>query len=294
MNGMVTQKSIKEMDCGQCFSYILEDNDAFLPTDYKVMQSQKDNVLVNCVKMLFNGKIMLFYMSGSLRSLESLMPYLDEHEQVQVVEDLLGNAIKVRDNGFLAWENLVLSPSRIYVDKTTGRTSLVYLPVADKTAVDSIAFENRVRESLSALLAKWEDGEAAQLRKRLENNMLPLDEIAPGTVYNDRSPDRIAASGRLSLVALNTASREELQISKTPCVIGRHPKMADVAVGFSKAVGRRHCRIDFQNNQYAITDLESKNYTYVNRKRLTPNVPQVLKNGDSVRLADVDFRVEIM
>lgn len=294
MNGILTQKAIKEMDCGQCFAYILEDNDAFLTTEYKVMQSQKDNGLIPCVKMLFNGKTMLFYMPGNLKPLDSLIPYLDEHDQTQIVEDLLGNAIQVRDNGFLSWDNLVVNPSRIYVDKATGKTALVYLPVEKKTELDSVAFENEIRRTLSALLEKWEDGEAAQLRQRLENKMLSLEEVIPDNPPNRGGAVSSAAPSRLVLVARNTADRQELVIPHPPCVIGRHPQMANVAVGFSKAIGRRHCRIDFQNNQYSITDLESKNHTYVNGQRLTPNVSQSLRNGDSVRLADVDFRVEIM
>lgn len=290
---MMIQKSVKEMNCGQCFAYILEDNDAFLTTEYKVMQSQKDNVLVKCVKMLFNGNSMLFYMPGNLKPLESLLPYMSEHELVHIMENLLGNILNVRDNGFLSWENLVVDASRIYADKATGSTSLVYIPIAGKTT-DQVTFENMIREVLAALLEKCEEGEAVQLRQRLENRILSLEEVIPGIIFDDKRSSNSAAPRKFALVAVNTAARQELLIQKTPCVIGRHPQMTDMAVGFSKAIGRRHCRIDFQDNQYSITDLESKNYTFVNKQRLTPNVAQILRNGDSVRLADVDFRVEIM
>ncbi|NOT60382.1 MAG: FHA domain-containing protein [Acidobacteria bacterium] len=48
-------------------------------------------------------------------------------------------------------------------------------------------------------------------------------------------------------------------------------------------VSRRHARIHWQNNQYAIEDLGSTNGTFVNRgPRLLPGNKQALKNGDEI------------
>ena len=48
-------------------------------------------------------------------------------------------------------------------------------------------------------------------------------------------------------------------------------------------VSRRHARIHWLNNQYAIEDLGSTNGTFVNRgPRLLPGNKQSLKNGDEI------------
>jgi pSer/pThr/pTyr-binding forkhead associated (FHA) protein len=49
-------------------------------------------------------------------------------------------------------------------------------------------------------------------------------------------------------------------------------------------VSRQHARIHFSDTGYAIYDMESANGTFVNEKRLTPEEPCPLHNGDLVRL----------
>ena len=59
-------------------------------------------------------------------------------------------------------------------------------------------------------------------------------------------------------------------------------------------ISRVHCRIDRRDEDYTITDLQSANGTFVNRIKLQPGTPQIIKNGDIIRLANSDFQVSIM
>ena len=78
--------------------------------------------------------------------------------------------------------------------------------------------------------------------------------------------------------------------SKAPLILDRESQTlgqssaADVHID-NKFVSRSHCRIDFADDEYLITDLESKNGTYINGRRLSPNEPYVLKAGDVIDLA---------
>ncbi len=53
--------------------------------------------------------------------------------------------------------------------------------------------------------------------------------------------------------------------------------------GDEGGVSRQHARITLQGSQYYLADLQSTNSTYINQKRLQPNLPTLLHNGDRIR-----------
>ena len=75
-------------------------------------------------------------------------------------------------------------------------------------------------------------------------------------------------------------------------IIGKNPAQVNGVISFNKAISRVHCKISYQNNSYFITDLGSANGTYVNKSRLAAQHPQKIKSGDTIRLANSDFKVE--
>lgn len=290
MNTLTKQGLLEEIKCGQCFSYVLAKSELFQSTEYKVMQSQTDGVFVSCIKMMFNGRTALFYMPGDLKSLDTLVQWMDAKTLLRVAANLIDSVIKVRENGFLSCGSLMINLDKIYVDKVTQKVSLIYLPVADHSYGSYDTFENEFRAWLISQLKEHEDNEVIQICDRLANPMLTLDEI-----FGERPTETggTTVSKRVVFVALNVPKRTEIAITKESFVIGRHPQMADGVIGFSKNLGRKHCRIDISKGRCYITDLESKNFTYVNKRRILPNTPIEIKNGDMIRLADIDFQVEI-
>ena len=54
---------VEEIACGNNFGYLLSDSKYFANTDYKVLQSQTSGIFVPCMKMLFNGKIQIYYIT---------------------------------------------------------------------------------------------------------------------------------------------------------------------------------------------------------------------------------------
>jgi hypothetical protein len=62
----------------------------------------------------------------------------------------------------------------------------------------------------------------------------------------------------------------------------------------SAGVSRRHCVIRQQGGQYTIEDLRSTNGTFVNKSKLVPESPQILNNGDEVRLGRVVLNFHVM
>jgi hypothetical protein len=61
--------------------------------------------------------------------------------------------------------------------------------------------------------------------------------------------------------------------------------------GLEKGISRRHAKITRQGTEVFIEDLGSLNGTFLNRKKLTPYLPQVLKSGDELQLGKIILRV---
>lgn len=299
---LLAENRITEMPCGTNLSYILNDNSLFLPTEYKVLQSQKDNSFVKCMKMLLNGKIQLYYFSDKFKPLSSLILNIDADRLMTVISNLIAAVISVKNNGFLTIKNIDASFDKIFVDPNTYTVRLVYLPIKEHFFDDDAMFENAIRSMLVKQVTELpylSVQPATKLVSDFQNSLLSMDDLYSEingkkrlAKNNDIRKERGASTGNLKLVAMNTSNRVEIVVNKSEFIIGKKDTN-DGVITFNKMISRVHCKITVTNNQYAVTDLQSSNGTYVNRQKLLPNKPYPLKNGDIVRLANSDFQAII-
>lgn len=301
MNILVENKYINELECGSNFSYILNDSSTFLSTEYKVLQSQVNSCFVKCMKMMYNGKLQLFYVTKGLKSFASMLPSMDAESFLTIVSNLLSNIVDVKHNGFLSCQNIDIAFERIYVDPTTYKVSLVYLPLNKRMFDDSSAFENELRTSLVKLISGISSLSTEKTMKfsaDLSNGSVTLEDLIKGGkgVIPSVNPPHIESSdnvGRLRIIAMNAPTRVEIEVTKDEFVIGKKQELVDGVVSFNKMISRSHCKINRRGSQYTVTDLQSANGTFVNKVRLQPNQPCQIKNGDVIRMADSDFQVSI-
>jgi hypothetical protein len=61
--------------------------------------------------------------------------------------------------------------------------------------------------------------------------------------------------------------------------------------GLEKGISRRHAKITRRGSEVFIEDLGSMNRTFLNHKKLTPYLPEVLKSGDELQLGKLILRV---
>lgn len=303
MNVLIIINYIKEMECGSNFAYILSDNNAFLSTEYKVLQSQASSCFVKCMKMAYNGKIQLYYLTKGLKSFAAMLPALDPESLMIIVSNLFSDIIDVKSNGFLSCQNIDIAFERIYVDSSTYKVFLVYLPLSRHVYDEYSSFENEIRTGLVKLIsgiAALSSPKTMQLSADLSNGTYSIEDICAhikGKTIprgGQSEPHREAVqTGLLRIVAMNAPTHVEIAVTKDDFVIGKKAELCDGVIGFNKMISRSHCKFNQCGNRYTVTDLQSANGTYVNKVRLQPNQPFPIKDGDIVRLANSDFQVRI-
>lgn len=308
MNALIENNYIQEMECGSNFSYMLSDNSTFLSTEYKVLQSQANSCFVKCMKMMYNGKVQLYYLTKGLKTFASMIPSLDAESFLTIIANLLSDIIDVKHNGFLSCQNIDIAFERIYVDPSTHKVSLVYLPLSKRIYDDNSSFENEIRTGLVKLISgvsTLSSPKTMQFSADLSNGTLSIEDLfarvkGGKSVGGGQSHIGQAdvgggkvGSGLLRIIAMNAPKRVEFTVIKDEFVIGKKAELCDGVIDFNKMISRSHCRINRRGNQYTITDLQSANGTFVNKVKLQPNQPHLINNGDVIRLANSDFQVSI-
>jgi pSer/pThr/pTyr-binding forkhead associated (FHA) protein len=91
---------------------------------------------------------------------------------------------------------------------------------------------------------------------------------------------------------LPLAERNEFTLGR---VSEGQPIMPDIDLSpyqaYASGVSRLHAVIKRDANRVLLMDLGSSNGTYVNGKRLNPNVEQMLSNGDVIALGKLKIQV---
>lgn len=307
MNVLLEKGVISEMECGNNFAYILNDNSIFLSTEYKVLQSQEDGCFIRCMKLLYNGKMQFYYLTDGYKSLANMLPSLDAESFMTIMASVFSNVLAVKQNGFLSCQNIDIDFRKIFVNPNTYKVTFVYLPVSKRLHLDESTFENELRTNFVRVLsgvAALSSPKTIQFMEDLSNGMLSIRELydrsrggrsaKAGGKTGTRAWNEVAeGQGNLRIVAMNSPVRVEVEVTKDVFVIGKNVAVVDGVISFNKMISRVHCRITRENGQHMIADLQSANGTYVNGVRLVPNQAYPIKNGDIVRLANSDFQVVI-
>lgn len=64
--------------------------------------------------------------------------------------------------------------------------------------------------------------------------------------------------------------------------------------GLERGVSRRHARLSSRRGLIIIEDLASINGTYLNGKRLTPYLPEIVHDGDQLQIGGLPIRIEVL
>lgn len=289
---------LHEISCGNNFAYILNDNVNFVSIDYKVLQSQTMGIFIRCLKMHYNGKVQLYYMTDGYRAMSEMMTEMTPDFLVNVAVNLLGNLIEVESNGFLCIRNIELSWTKIFVDPVTLNVKFVYLPIDIKLFDSDMEFENRLRSNIVQFIQKYflvKNERMKRFLSDISNRGMSIRQVySKYTAIKEKKQEDLCRKEKdrpLQMRALNAPEPFEILLKADSILLGSRREFADVEIAFNKRISRKHCRVIHNSKGYFIVDEESKNGTFINNKRLVPHQPEALQRGAIVRLADSVFQI---
>ena len=309
MNLLVENGIIEEKKRESNFSYVLTDNSYFVTIEYKFLQNQSNVNFLKCMKLLYNGKIELYYLTSQYRSLASIVTQLDANSFTTIVINLLANIISTRTNGYLKCYNIDSSYEHIYIEPSTMKVRLIYLPLSKHEYDDEAGFENAIRTSLIKLISTLPNlngDKTLKLSLSLQNGVMSLDEICTqfgmktggsGTtgylnknISTSTNAETVSKEpSKIRLLSLNTASQIVFEIDKDSFSIGKRETNDGVII--NNLISRAHCTIYRTNGSFEIEDVGSSNGTYVNGVKLQANVKTSINVGDVIKLANIEFKV---
>lgn len=296
---------ITEIKCDNNFEYIIKEESFFSNTEYKVLLSQNSGIFIPCMKMMKNGKIDLYYITNSYRSLAEMYNGMSDDSFLKIVVNIFASIIDVRNNGFLSCEKIDMSWDKIFVDQNTLKIKFIYLPLNVKLFSGYAEFENEFRSSIIKLIDKMFDERNERLEKLVQD--LSSGELSIDDVYNrSRSVTSLfvdkeeknsgymrnsSINGNIKLVLIDKNNQFEMVIDRANVTIGKKQELVDKTVLFNNKISRRHCRIIMENGMYYIADEGSANGTFVNGEKVAQGQYFQINRGDIIRLADSEFEV---
>jgi pSer/pThr/pTyr-binding forkhead associated (FHA) protein len=119
---------------------------------------------------------------------------------------------------------------------------------------------------------------------------LNIDQI---TDNRSESIDKIGFSTQPTLILIFQKTGEEIRITAKKTILGRESYGYEVLgkIGYISGI---HCVIEYSTNEYVITDLDSKNGTYISISKIDcqKNPKQILKDGELLFLGKEPFLVK--
>ena len=87
--------------------------------------------------------------------------------------------------------------------------------------------------------------------------------------------------------------KDEILVGREDPVSGIYPDVDLTPHGGEEGgVSRRHARLIRESGKYYVEDLDSTNFTFVNKQKLTPKTRQAIEEGDEIRFGRVAVNLQ--
>lgn len=163
-NALFQKNLIKEIQSENDFIYVLSDQTSFSSTEYKIVNGNENDYLIKCKKIKFNGKAALCYLAKNHKSLDVMMPVLEEGRFLHVVESIFSQLEVIKNNSFLANTAIDMRMERIFINRDNGVASFTYIPISDRCYTDGMYMEQDLRVCLANAISASTKLNSEQMR----------------------------------------------------------------------------------------------------------------------------------
>lgn len=187
----------------------------------------------------------------------------------------------------------IASVDRTVMEMVSRNSPAISKELQEKPTEASIDFEEdtSILESID-----WDYEEDTGLLSGGQESGFSLDTDDEGTTnLSDSFPAAGATpvnarSERPQVKLIRILNGQEILVDKPVFRIGKERSYVDCFIADNGAISRSHADIISRNGRVFICDKNSKNGTYVNGSAITPETEVELFVGDSIRLANEEFR----
>lgn len=321
MNRFLTDGTLTEAPAGDDFVYILNDPSCVAADEYNYLAEGDDGSFAKLMYGNFSGQNAFYYVVNSYKSLSVLAQGIEALRYTEIVRDFLRIVIKVKEDDVLKEENILTSPSKIFIDPVSKDVKAVYAPVVQRVPVKAALFEGEVRDVFARLMKRLPNlkdestdevvaclmDEKADIKetcdmltKIISRSKISIADIRDtGELTEEQArPESAGHTGYLTgrnmpAITLTHLGGKlpEIVITDDNFVLGRSSDSVDGAVP-DASVSRIHCKISQVGNKIAVIDLGSANGTFVNGSRLRSGEARYITDNDTLRIGKCDFLIK--
>ncbi len=298
MTNILLTSNVRELKENKNFTYILEDEEQFSQLGYKVMLSRKVNSILEAARIRRNGKVKLIYFTKDYQMCSMLLATMPFEGVMMLCMKIMDAVLQIKNQGFLACENIDIAVDHIFFDPKTYEAYLIYLPLVSDVENGEARFEVILRHTLTQIIKM-------SSAVTFEKEQMIVELLSDGNVgmeqlmtylsqYNVHQP-QVKEDGKagLQLTSMNPEMPLVFMVGKKKFNIGRR-KDNDGVLDFSTKISRDHCCIQYKDGAYYVEDVGSSLGTYLNKERLEPKQAQRLTNGDIIILPGIRFKAKFL
>lgn len=310
MENLLGMLGVKEYTSDFNKAFLLKDNEEFFDEEMKKMEMYMGENCIVSNKVLFNGKIKLIYITERYRTLTSVLNQMEKINFAKCLLQILQCQCKIENSKKLEMRKLLLDKSYIFWDMESEQVKMIYLPVRKVRISEEVAycklrdFLRWMVESVTILDSRIEK----ELLSEITNQSMTLNEMYENIfdIFNNSTKlgidivkkeeshgkEEEAKQEKVRQLLLKEKESKQpllFRVYKKEFVIGRNAKVSDGVITGNNKIGRQHCKIIFFKNRYFLMDLNSKNGTFLNGKKISENMSEEIAENDIIRLANVDF-----
>lgn len=305
-------------------AYQFEDTESIFAVTERVLRKQKQECIMRGIPVSTNGNARIMYNVSDYKELMKALSKMNEKDLFHVLQELLDLISMFEHNDFLQKETIDISIYNLYYDSENKTLKCAVLPVnRDLDYHDNQNWQSKFRQTIATILkvclkgsprgyqdlynelfdGKKSDMEIVDYLKTCNYQWYGLGNSVTSNAQQaitqkDKDITFVKAEVKeeekplMILTCISHAGQNPIQVTCSDFTLGSKngTAMGKVVVG---ATSRNHCQIIQTSTVMAVKDLKSTNGTYINGFRLNPDTAYTIKDGDTLKLADVEFKVKI-
>ena len=315
-DGIVYEKSESYL------AYTFENDVLFSKTAMKAILSSTDQHLLKCVLIHWDGKKKCVFFTGNYRSLGQNLSDMDSKRFFEFMISIMRSVVSIRETSILKCSSIDMDLNHIFLDWNKGEACLICLPSDSLQMIPEAEYDIDLRMRMLQWMKKLPlqaQQELNRFTQMITDSGMTLKDIISSGHYTDKAggpvnddassgravryqtpgPDRFGKvrhkeekNPRILLESADDAGYSFL-VNHSPYFIGRDVPSSQGRIDSKyNYVGRRHCKIEWNGTCYLLTDLESRNGTWINQDKLERGGSGVIRAGDMISLMKLSFYVK--